>query len=726
MFAGIDVGYVDIARTSEPRAVGTDRPVDRHVWFDMGFDRDDMYAHAAAHSGEDLYYAVSAYGQKFRKKDDELGSCRVVYADADGFPPTGFRIPPSISVESSSGNWHCYWMLDRVYSQVECARVSSKLPKAHGIDASSGIQTKLLRVPGSVNTKYGTPTPVVAYTDNDVKQYTLAELDAAYTDVVSPMDYGTVDVPTPGKWPDMFDVMDKVPAHERLSWLLAWDKRTADDPDKRSEHRWELIRRLMELTTLTPEEIAVLVWGAHVSDHYREQGRDIDHLWQFDVLPAMAKQGSMEVEPLQPVTPVGEISFLNEVELAAVMSEPGFMERWEAVNYKSLHPKTPNQYIRINGYTLLAGTLGNKVAVMPPGTTRAVYCNLYAINLGPTTSGKSEALFFLKRYLTAFSKKVGYDVVVGSNATAEGLIKALKGYDKRTAMLVTEETSSKFRQWLNSASMAHAREAELEIYDGYLPKNLRAGDGAGSTEDVHLSFTQYMMGVGSEVESLLDRGFLRSGYIPRCLVVRAERTPFDVNELLTIPQGDVNLSQDYDPEPALWAERFNNAITKNGRRERHGKVVMQFDGDAWTRFLTFRAGLLSLAETHDDPDVVRPMAIRFAISCQKMMALLAYERVAENVQMVDVLRVLHDAENLWVWAMELVQGVQDSAFARLQLEVVEWLQGRGSKARLSDYHNKFNGLQMRDRLEVLESLERRNVLVQSKSKTGIASIEVAA
>ena len=719
------MGYIDLARTSEPRVDGSDRPVDRHEWFDMAFDRDAMFAHAAKHSDEDLYYAVSAYGQKFRKKDDELGLCRVVYADADTFAPTSFRVAPSISAESSSGRWHCYWVLDRVYTQTECARVSSKLPKAHGIDASSGIQTKLLRVPGSVNTKYGEPARVVAYTDNDIRQYTLAELDAAYTDVVSPMDYQMVDAPTPGKWPDKFDVMDKVPSDDRVEWLLAWDKRTADDPDKRSEHRWELIRRLMELTTLTPEEIAVLVWGAHVSDHYREQGRDIDHLWQFDVLPAMAKQGSLEVEPLAPATPISDVSFLDEVELAAVMSEPGFMERWEAVNYKSLHPKTPNQYIRINGYTLLAGALGNKVAVMPPGTTRAVYCNLYAINLGPTTSGKSEALFFLKRYLGAFSKKVGYEVVVGSNATAEGLIKALKTYDKRSAMLVTEEVSGKFRQWSNSASMAHARESELEIYDGYLPKNLRAGDGAGSVEDVHVSFTQYMMGVGTEVESLLDRGFLRSGYIPRCLVVRAERTPFDVNELLTIPQGDVNLSQDYDPEPALWAERFSDAIRKNGRRERHGKVVMQFDDDAWIRFLSFRAGLLSLAETHDDPDVVRPMAIRFAISCQKMMALLAYERVADRVQVVDVLRVLQDAEDLWRWSMELVQGVQDSAFARLQLEVVEWLRGRGNKARLSDFHNKFGGLQVRDRLEVLESLARRNVVAEVKNKTGTPYLEVA-
>jgi len=72
-----------------------------------------------------------------------------------------------------------------------------------------------------------------------------------------------------------------------------------------------------------------------------------------------------------------------------------------------------------------------------------------------------------------------------------------------------------------------------------------------------------------------------------------------------------------------------------------------------------------------------------------------------------------------------VQGVQDSAFARLQLEVVEWLRGRGNKARLSDFHNKFGGLQVRDRLEVLESLARRNVVAEVKNKTGTPYLEVA-
>jgi len=692
----------------------------------MAFQRDELLAHVEQHSGEDLYYAVSAYGKPLRAKDDELGLCRVVYADADGFHPDGFRVPPSISVESSPGHWHCYWVLDRVYGQVECARVSMKLPKAHGIDASSGIQTKLLRVPGSVNTKYADTHVVTAYTDydsGDIKRYTLAELDAAYTDVVSPMDYAVPDVAAPSEWPAKFDVLDKVPADDRIEWLLAWDKRTADDPDKRSEHRWELIRRLMELSTLTPEEITSLVWDAPVSEHYREQGRGIEHLWKFDILPALAKQAPTELEPL-PQSTVDDVQFLTADELIAVMSEPGFVDHWVDLAARALHPNTPLQYLRINAYTYLSACLGNRVAITPPDSgSETPYCNIWVLNLGPSTTGKSSALRYMKRYISAFSKKVGYDIHAGSNATAEGLIKALKAYDKRSAMLVTDEVSGKFRSWSASTGLAHAREAELEIYDGQLPKNLRAGDGAGNTDDVYLSFVNYMMGVPKRV---LDPSYFDSGYIPRSIVVLADRQPFDSNRRRSAQQPDSKTAGDFDPNPEIWAERLMESTRKMVRHSNGAnRAIMRFDDDAWARFIEFSVQLGEFAESQEEPSIFHTMADRFVVTMQKLMALTAYERTSGTVQMIDVLRVLQDAEQWWGWMMELFQQTSDSAFARQQDDVLVWLTARGGKAKLSDYHNKFSGLPMRERLEILDSLQRRGIVSESRNKSGTPVLEAA-
>lgn len=717
LFDGIDSGYVDIARTSPPRNGGTVRPVDRHRFYNLATERDAMLADAMSTPDEDVYYAVSAFSEPLRSGDDQGAVCNVVYADVDRITFDAFRLEPSIVVQTSPGHYHCYWLLDRPYPQHRTAAVSMKLPRVHDLDASSGIPTKLLRLPDTSNTNHGEPYMVTA-TDFGIR-YTLANIESAYNDVAASKTVAVVDATFPTELPDLFDVHGKIPASRRINELMDWD--FEKEPSKRSERRFELCRLLLE-AELEPAEVLVAVWSTALADKYREEGRPIEHLWRFDVLKALGKQDEVqEIEPYvreASTLPVGE--FVTDEEVAYVFGNPGFMEAWEERNYEILHPLTPNQYIRINGYTYLSATVGNRVAIMPPGVNRAVLCNQYVMNLGPTTSGKSEALFLLKRYLRASSKVLGYELVVGSNATSEGLIKALKTYDRRSALLVTDEVSSKFRQWQNSAQMAHARETELEIYDGYLPKNLRAGEGSGNTDDVHVAFTQYMMGVSTEVESILDKGFLRSGYLPRCIIVKAERMPFSIDEARSVEQGDEERTQDHDPHPELWARRMEEIVGKHSKVEKFNRTVMKFDDDAWARFLEFRTNLLMFAEAHVDADVVRPMAIRFAVSMQKLMALLAYERVADNIEMLDVLRVLVDAQDFWGWSMDVVQGVSDSQFARMQEDALTFIQSKGNKARLSDYHNHFKSLSLRERLDVLDSLKARRIVRETTNnmKTG--------
>lgn len=722
MLGSISTGYLCVAKAKKTAPEVLTLTGQR--FFDLGTDEDDIRAYFHKYRGQDVYFSPIAYSTDVRTSADEQALTQVVYADADVFPHGDFRIAPSIVVETSPNRTHTYWLLDRPYRQVEVARVATKIAKAHSLDHSSGIATKMLRVPFTKNTKYAHPYDVTIIHDTS-DTYSLEEIEEAYSDVELAPIHRVTDIDIPAHLPQLFDVLEKIPAIPRIDELMHWDKMSAPDPNKRSERRFELCRLLLEVG-LTPEETLVAVWSCPVSDHYREQNRPIEHLWQFDIMAALAKEETpRELEP-NPIAGEVDADFITADELEQVLANPGFIERWEEQNWKILHPRTPSQYVRLNGYMYLAGALGNKVSVMPPGTNRAVFCNLYALNLGPTTSGKSEALFVLKRYMSAFSRATGYEVVVGSNGTAEGLVKALRDYDKRTAMLVTDEVSGKFRQWATSPSMAHAREAELEMYDNYLPRNLRASDGAGNTQVVNFSFTQYMMGVDSEIESILDRGFLRSGYIPRCLIVKATRSPFDPEEHLNMEQGDPEHTQDVDPMPDKFAAMLMESTRKNARFNKNGVMVMQFEDDAWQRFLSWRAGLLLGAEKADDPDVMRPMAIRFAVSCQKMMALLAYERCAERIAMEDVLRVLVDAELWWEWTADVVRGVADSQFARLQSEVLTWVASKGGKARLSEYHTKFHSWNMRDRQEVVESLVARGIMREDRAKNGTVYLQVAA
>ena len=99
----------------------------------------------------------------------------------DTCPPSEFEVEPSLVVRTSRNRTHCWWILDTPHPLAECSEVARSIYQKHrdkGCD--SGWQTsKLLRVPGSVNTKYGADYPV-RVVENTGAVYTLDEIKAAY------------------------------------------------------------------------------------------------------------------------------------------------------------------------------------------------------------------------------------------------------------------------------------------------------------------------------------------------------------------------------------------------------------------------------------------------------------------------------------------------------------------------------------------------------------------
>jgi hypothetical protein len=251
---------------------------DLQTFYRLPGDWDSLLTDVEFSSDEDLYFSPIVYSEPKRAGDDPLATCRVIYADADTFQPEDFRLAPTYAVETSAGHWHCYWLLDQFYSQAEVARVSSKLPKAHGIDASSGIPTKLLRVPGSVNTKYAMPFTVEIRSEGDT--YTLEELDAAYADILTGKELSRAEMEVPVHLPNTFDLMDRIPENTRVAFLLLWDKndQVGEEAEKRSERRWECLRLLLE-EGFTPAEAAALVWASPPSDRDWETIHKIKGIW---------------------------------------------------------------------------------------------------------------------------------------------------------------------------------------------------------------------------------------------------------------------------------------------------------------------------------------------------------------------------------------------------------------------------------------------------------------
>ena len=84
-------------------------------------------------------------------------------------------------MRTSRSRTHCWWILDEPHPLAECSEVARSIYQKHrdkGCD--SGLQaSKLLRGPGSVNTKYGADYPV-RVVENTGAVYTLDEIKASY------------------------------------------------------------------------------------------------------------------------------------------------------------------------------------------------------------------------------------------------------------------------------------------------------------------------------------------------------------------------------------------------------------------------------------------------------------------------------------------------------------------------------------------------------------------
>lgn len=143
---------------------------------------ESVQQYCSARWDEDVYFSVSVFPTESRVSN--TGSqTRVVYVDADTCDPANFRLPPSIEVQTSPGKWHCLWLLDRPTLGTLAAELSAKVSLAHSGEGADkhARDTKILRVPGTTNTKYAEPYTVTASYRDAV--YSFENFAATYSDI---------------------------------------------------------------------------------------------------------------------------------------------------------------------------------------------------------------------------------------------------------------------------------------------------------------------------------------------------------------------------------------------------------------------------------------------------------------------------------------------------------------------------------------------------------------
>ena len=143
------------------------------------------YLHAR---GAGVYITVNETDGKGRRTTESIVRIRAVWQeDDDGFAGE-FPLKRSMVVESSPGHFHRYWLVSDEWPPDEKGKadfdnVMRRMVESYGSDNGAKDLPRVLRVPGYLNRKNGTPNLVRIVSVSGLK-YTRAEICAAFPPVV--------------------------------------------------------------------------------------------------------------------------------------------------------------------------------------------------------------------------------------------------------------------------------------------------------------------------------------------------------------------------------------------------------------------------------------------------------------------------------------------------------------------------------------------------------------
>jgi hypothetical protein len=161
------------------------------TWFKAG-EAPELPATKDVYFGVNLVASEGSRGERARSNTVSVVGCLYAEFDAKDFAGDkaaalahikALPLPPSIIIDSGNG-YHCYWLLTQPWhlssdEERERARgLQRRWVESVGGDDSAKDLARVLRVPGTLNTKYDPPRPVQLIVCDPSTRYTVAELEA--------------------------------------------------------------------------------------------------------------------------------------------------------------------------------------------------------------------------------------------------------------------------------------------------------------------------------------------------------------------------------------------------------------------------------------------------------------------------------------------------------------------------------------------------------------------
>lgn len=682
----------------------------RQKFFHWPEQADQLYEYVAEHTGEDVYTSPTLYKSPHAQRG-AAHYTTVVYGDADTCPIESLAVEPSFYAQTSEGKTHVYWIIEDCTIPAEIEALAHSVSKHHpkketGYDNGWAIN-KLLRVPGTTNTKYKTNNEVTLVMLGNV--YSKAEFEAHYPSeaVVS------TEIPEMGDIPTYAEALNMVNPSPELLKLInkQFQKHSAG-----SEALFLLEQELFRLGA--SNEVAFAICKHSGLNKFDRDGRsNSDELLWADVVRARQKSDVKLLQRDEKVTVTvaprkrhKSVDFLTKEEKDCLPVT--FVDRY--LEWASSKTDAAADYHIAAAFTILS-TIFSDFGHATPKFGR-LPLNLWFMVLGDTTrSRKSTTRGQMLKVLHAVqgdSEDFQYDL--GSDFTGEALANELLERANRSSLVHLDEVQS-FLESLDSKRYLSGLKGQMtELYDGHVNGKLRATGATKKAQSANISLVLFMMGIRDEVAKVLTEKDFQSGFLTRFIYVEAD-PPERSAKSDYLAQADPSEVKVGDP---VFNQMVDDLIDARDHWESWVQPSAPTVGvpcapEAWERLNKFISDVLDEAESSDRQAILEASSQRLSLSILKAATLLAMFECCEQVEMSHMLTAINYCSTWFTHLANMASKISESQWARQRNDVETFVIENGGEVEYSKAVRKFqsdinarqffeivNDLQEADRIEV--------------------------
>ncbi|MFB7858770.1 DNA-primase RepB domain-containing protein [Rhodococcus qingshengii] len=764
-----DVGYVVVAHFSENGKFGGGGKLNKNQFFAWPSQEDDLIAFCESHREFDLYTTAALFKDNSSRKGNNIAHMWAAYADADSLPREKVLVEPTMTVQTSEGRHHMYWVTEKSDPQalIEISKSIARTHQNDGCDPSGWDGGQLLRIPGSKNNKYledaGTPFNVRLIAHKE--RHKIEKLKGFYPQISGPLtripsqsnrssgsssDQKSEDpfgMPGDAEWRFNPEVIKKA---ADMKDYYPEIKSLADDPippgRTRSRRLWKLLGTLARAGA--DKKVALYIaHGAKCNKFTKEKGRTDEELWR-DVCKAYNQPENMPVtnsfqstigktqeeEPVSasPPTDSGIAApvliktekkeespekqaqeYINSFDFFEgnernELPDDTFVDRY--TEWAGTKTDSPTIYHRTGASSILTAVFGEFGKC--PVEFNVNLTNWFLL-LGPTTRARKSTSMDLAMDILDDITNSQYSYSVGNNVTQEGLYALLKNKHGRTSLLFRDEAHGLLYEQDRKNYHAGEREFFTSLYGGKVPRNVRAGTLQDDEDEVkatiRTNFVLFLGGTIQQVTGALTLADYQSGFMSRFLPVEADPPPLSEEQIWMEQASQINVGGDYVREGLMQELIAGREFWYNEINKFGDPFTVFFEDDAWKRLQKARISLYKSAVEHPLREVLEPVSQRIGISLMKFAILLAMGERRKKAEVRHVLKAMDVTTDWFQSSVKIAGMILDSKWGARQDEILNAVKNRMDGITRKEIFGRF-----RTKMEHRDLESALNVLLESE------------